>query len=84
MDSMKGPGEVVIACQIAPETTVSLVRYRDGGWGITRAGATIGTWEHAELDECFNVFALQVGIGDHHAEQTVVLRVRALPDPAFN
>ena len=84
MDSMKGPSEVVIACQVAPETMVKLVRYRDGGWGITKAGTTIGIWEHAEFDECFNVFALQVGITDHHAEQTIVLRVRCVADVALN
>ncbi len=84
MDSMKGPSNVVIACQVTPQTMVNLMRYRDGGWGIIKAGATIGIWEHAELDECFNVFALQVGIRDRHAEQTVVLRVRHVADAALN
>jgi hypothetical protein len=84
MDSMKGPSEVVIACEVAPKTMVNLVRYQDGGWGITKAGTTIGIWEHAELDECFNVFALQVGISDRHTEQTVVLRIRSVADAALN
>jgi hypothetical protein len=84
MNAMKGPGAVVIACQLTAETAVNVVRYLDGTWGVTKAGVTLGIWETDELDECFNVFALQAGIKDPHAPLTVLLRVRQTADCALN
>jgi hypothetical protein len=84
MNTMKGLGAVVIACQLNPQTAVNLVRFRDGSWGITKSDTTIGVWEREELDECFRAFALQLGITDPHAEQTVLIRVRCLAESNFN
>jgi hypothetical protein len=76
MNAMKDPGAVVIACQLSPQTAVNVVRYLDGTWGVTRAGASLGVWETDDLDECFRAFAVEVGINNLHEEQTVLLRVR--------
>jgi len=84
MNSMKGPGAVVIACQLTPQTAVNLVRYLDGTWGVTKADATLGVWETDDLDECFRIFALELGINDLHEEQTVLLQVRCLAESNLN
>jgi hypothetical protein len=84
MNFMKGPSAVVIACQLTPQTAVSVVRYLDGTWGVTRAGATLGVWETEDLDECFRAFAVEVGINDLHEEQTVLLRVRCAVGNSLN
>jgi len=77
-------GEVIIACQLSPETTIHLVRFDDGSWGITRKGAITGTWSPEQLDQCFDDFALQVGLGDRNVQQTVYLRVRRFPNGSLN
>jgi hypothetical protein len=84
MDSMKGPGSVVISCQVSADCAIKLLHFVDGSWGIQNGDKLSGIWEPGELDECFRVFALQVGISDRHAEQTVVLRVRQTADSRMN
>jgi hypothetical protein len=84
MNAMKDPGAVVIAFQLTPQTTVNIVRYLDGTWGVTRAGATLGVWEIEDLDECFRVFAVEVGINDLHEAQTVLIRVRSAVASSLN
>jgi len=84
MHSPNTPGEVIIACQLSPETTIHLVRFDDGSWGITRGDSVTGTWGPNQLDQCFDDFALQVGLGDRHVQQTVYLRVRRFPNGSLN
>jgi hypothetical protein len=84
MDCMKGPSEVVIACQLNPETAINLVHFPDGSWGITRSDAIVGIWEPDELDECFEVFAMQVGIDQRHGRTTVILRTRQVAETHLN
>lgn len=78
MDSMKGPGTVVISCQTSGEddgNVINLLRFVDGSWGIERNRELAGIWEPAELDECVRVFALQTGVRDPANQFSVLFRI---------
>jgi hypothetical protein len=75
MDSMKGHGAVVVSCRVNFQTSIDLLRFADGSWGIQRDQTLTGIWEPAELDQCISVFALQTGIRNPRAQITVLLRL---------
>lgn len=70
---LKGPGVVLAALYLNEGDRLEIVRYADDCLGIVRNGKTLGNWEAAERDICWDAFFRLGGLDRAGAELIIVL-----------